>query len=208
MPQTSSTTTITSSKTTTTTSTTSSGATGPSITVVGEVLNGSYPISGIEVDLRVNGTNVAVGFTPITFTNLSLGVQYGVVIYWYAPHYIRYINDSLTGIDLQRYDLVTLNQSHPTDTLTAMFEDVPPSQAATLNILAEYPNGTLIGSAADVNGYNLHSSGMWLTVTPPFQSTPYTGTFTGGSILPFTFFKNETYTVQMVGASVGAEAML
>ncbi|MDG6999508.1 MAG: hypothetical protein JRN15_10380 [Nitrososphaerota archaeon] len=160
------------------------------------------------VELRINGTDVDTGYTPVTFSNLQFGVQYGVVVYWFAPNYIRYINDSLTGMDLQRYDLVTLNQSNPTDTLTAVYENVPTSQAATLNIFAEYPNGTLIGSAAVVNGYDLHSSGMWLTVTPPFQSTPYTGTFTGGSILPFTFFNNETYTVQMAASSCGPDQNL
>ncbi len=132
-------------------------------------------------------------------------MQYGVVVYWYGSYYIRYINDQNTGIDLQRYDTVTLNQSAPSDTLTGMFEYVPPSEAASLNIIAEYPNGTQIGSAAVVNGYDLHSSGMWLTVTPPFQSEPYTGTFTGGSILPFIFFNHETYTVQMSTASCGEE---
>ena len=29
------------------------------------------------------------------------------------------------------------------------------------------------------------------------KSTPYTGTFTGGSILPFTLFNHETYIIQM-----------
>ncbi|MCL4517599.1 MAG: hypothetical protein M1587_00195 [Thaumarchaeota archaeon] len=172
---------------------------------MGENLNGSSPVNGILVELRINGTNVATGYTPVTFSNIQFGVQYGVVVYWFAPYYIRYINDSLTGIDLQRYDLVTLSQSSPSATLTGMFEYVPASQSATLNILAEYPNGTLIGSSAIVNGYDLHSSGMWLTVTPPFQSTPYTGTYTGGSILPFTFFNNQTYTVQMVSSSCGPD---
>jgi hypothetical protein len=153
----------------------------------------------------VNGTDVATGGIPVTFSKLQLGVQYGVVVYWYGNNYIRYINDSNSGVDLQRYDLVTLNQSNPTDTLVAYFENVPSSQAASLNIIAEYPNGTRIGSAAVVNGYDLHSSGMWLTVSPPFQSSPYTGTFTGGSILPFIFFNHETYTVEMSGSSCGPE---
>jgi hypothetical protein len=38
---------------------------------------------------------------------------------------------------------------------------------------------------------------MWLTVTPPGSIIPFTATFTGGSILPFTFFYGQTYTVQM-----------
>ncbi|MHB2036257.1 MAG: hypothetical protein ACYCPW_05900 [Nitrososphaerales archaeon] len=166
---------------------------------MGETLNGTTPVTGIEVDLRINGNPVESGFTPVTFTNLQLGVQYGVVVFWYGNNYVRYINDANTGVDLQRYDLVTLNQSKPSDTLTSMFEYVPPSQAASLNILAEFPNGTLIGTSQQnaTADYIQHSSGVWLTVTPPGQTTPYTGTFTGGSILPFTLFNHETYTVQM-----------
>ena len=163
----------------------------------------------MEVDLRIDGNPVSTGYTPVTFKNLTLGVQYGVVVYWYGNLYIRYINDSNTGIDLQRYDLVTLNQSNPTDILTSMFEYVPASQAATLNIFAEFPNGTLIGTSAynATTNYIQHSSGMWLTVTPPGQTTPYTGTFTGGSILPFTFFNGKTYTVAMTPASCGMDLL-
>jgi len=197
--------TATKTSTVTANSSTTTAQDNGSITVLGRLLNGSAPVNGIEVDLRVNGTNVAVGGTPVTFNHLKLGVQYGVVIYWYDNYYIRYINDSNTGMDLQRYDLVTLNSSSPTDNLTGAFEYVPPSKAASLNLFAEYPNGTLIGGAAIVNGYDLHSSGMWLTVTPPFQNTPYTGTFTGGSILPFTLFDNQTYTVNMALSSCGTE---
>jgi hypothetical protein len=153
----------------------------------------------MEVDLRINGNPVDNGDTPVTFTNLQFGVLYQVVVFWYGNYYIRYINDANTGLDLQRYDTVTLNQSMPSDTLTGMFEYVPTSQATSLNFIAEFPNGTLIGTSeqnASAN-YIQHSSGMWLTLTPPGQTTPYTGTFTGGSILPFTLFNGETYTVQM-----------
>ena len=159
----------------------------------------------MEVDLRINGSPVESGNTPVTFSNLQFGVIYQIIVFWYGNYYIRYINDANTGVDLQRYDAVTLNQSRPSDTLTAMFEYVPPSQATTLNIIAEFPNGTLIGTSqqnASAN-YIQHSSGMWLTLTPPGQTTPYTGTFTGGSILPFTLFNLETYTVQMTLDSCG-----
>ncbi len=200
--------TITSMQTTSINKTPTNEPRNGSITVLGETLDGTSHVNGIEVDLRINGTDVAIGSTPVTFHNLQLGVQYGVVVYWYGADYVRYINDSNTGIDLQRYDLVTLNQSSPSDTLTAMFEVVPASQAASLNIIAEYPNGTLIGTTSVVNNYVLHSSGMWLTVTPPFQSKPYTGTFTGGSILPFILFNHETYTIQMTELSCGPEQNL
>ena len=169
-----------------------------SITVVGTNLNGGAPVNGIHVDLRVNGTDVQNGTIPVTFHNLSYGVQYGVVVYWYQNYYIRYINSSYFSTpDLQRYALVTLNQSYPSVTLDSVFEYVPPSEAAKLNVVAEFPNGTKLGTASVVNGYDLHTPGMWLQVTPPGQSAPYTGTFTGGSILPFVLFNHETYTVQM-----------
>jgi hypothetical protein len=166
---------------------------------LGETLNGTTPVPGMEVDLRINGNPIESGFTPVTFANLQFGVQYQVVVFWYGNYYIRYIKDANTGVDLQRYDTITLNQSKPSDTLTGMFEYVPTSQATSLNIIAEFPNGTLIGTSQQnaTADYIQHSSGMWLTLAPPGQTTPYTGTFTGGSILPFTLFKGETYTVQM-----------
>jgi len=183
----------------------SSPLSGNSITVVGTTLNSTTVVNGIDVDLRINGTDVASGYTPITFSNLQQGVQYGVVVYWDGNYYIRYINDSNTGMDLQRYDLVTLNKSNPTDKLTAVFEYVPPSQAASLNIIAQFPNGTQLGTASVVNGYDLHTPGMWLQVVPPGRTFAYTGTYTGGSILPFTLFNHETYTVQMTLGYTGIQ---
>jgi hypothetical protein len=169
-------------------------------------MNGSsVPIDGVYIDLRVNGTHVASGFTPVTFTNLQLGVQYGVVVYWFSNYYIRYINDSLTGVNLQRYDLVTLNATDSSDTLRGVFQYVPPSQSAALNILAEFPNGTIIGNSSYYPSLNyiLHSPGMWLTLTPPGQTTPFTGTFTGGSVLPFILYNHETYTIDMSASYCG-----
>lgn len=168
-----------------------------SITVLGTTLNGTSPVNGVFVELRIDGTEVASGYTPVAFENLTLGTQYGVVVYWFTGYYIRYINDSNTGIDLQRYDLVTLSQSAPTDTLRCYFEHVPQSQAASLNILAKFPNGTQIGNSSFYGDYILHSPGMWLTLTPPNSSQPYTGAYTGGSILPFIVFDHENYTVDM-----------
>ncbi len=82
-----------------------------SITITGISLNGTA-VTSILVDLRINGNNVSQGALPVTFTGCQLGVQYGVVVYWYGNYYIRYINSS-SGIDLQRYDLVNLSQSNP-----------------------------------------------------------------------------------------------
>ncbi|HKW05837.1 MAG TPA: hypothetical protein VJN71_11095 [Nitrososphaerales archaeon] len=178
------------------------------ITVYGQNLNHTQSVNSISVDLRVNGNSFFPNGTlpgiPVTFTGLQYGIAYGVVVYWYGNWYIRYINDTNTGIDLQRYDLVTLSSTHPTDTLYANFENVPPNQSASLNVIAEFPNGTQLGTAQVVNGYDLHSPGMWLTLTPPAgvspftgNGNPYTGTFTGGSILPFTLFNQSTYSLQM-----------
>ena len=181
-------------------STTLAGNGTGSITVMGVTLNGSSPVNGAFVDLRVNGNEVASGFTPVTFQNLTLGVQYGVVVYWFNGYYIRYINDSITGIDLQRYDLVTLTQETPNDTLHGYFEFVPASMSASLNVQAEFPNGTLIGTSTYIPSlkYPLHSPGMWLTLTPPNSTQPYTGAFTGGSILPFILYDHKNYTVDMI----------
>jgi hypothetical protein len=64
--------------------------------------------------------------------------------------------------------------------------------------MAEFPNGTIIGtSSVNSGGYIQHTPGMWLDVVPPGSMVPFTGSFTGGSILPFIFFNTETYTVQM-----------
>jgi hypothetical protein len=174
---------------------------GPGIiTVLGTNMNGSTtPVNGVLIDLRINGSNVASGYTPVAFTNVQLGVQYGVVVFWYSNYYIRYINDSNTGIDLQRYDLVTLNATAPHDTLDAVFQYVPSSQAASLNIIAQFPNGTQIGNSSYYPqlDYILHSPGMWFTLTAPNGSDPFTGTFTGGSILPFILYNHQNYTVDM-----------
>jgi len=161
------------------------------ITVTSTLLNGTT-ITGFYIDLRVNGTHLESGYTPVTFSNLMPGVTYGVVAYWADNYYFRHFSNG----NLNRYQLLSLNGSSPV-TLNAMYEYVPTSKAATLNILAEFPNGTLIGKSYDLNGSFYHTPGMWIQVVPPGQTTPYTGTFTGGSVLPFVFFNHQTYTVEM-----------
>jgi hypothetical protein len=57
-----------------------------------------------------------------------------------------------------------------------------------LNIIAEYPNGTQIGTTFNNTGYIQHTPGMWLTVTPPDATIPYTGDIHGRespSVRPF-----------------------
>ena len=165
-----------------------------SITVNSHDMNGTA-LTGFYVDLRVNGNHIESTFTPGTLANLQPGVQYQVVIYWFGNYYFR---DFSNG-NLNRYALVTLNTTagQNTVTLNALYQSVPASKAATLNILAQLTNGTQIGTTFNNTGYIQHTPGMWLTVTPPGTTTPFTGTFTGGSILPFVLMNDQTYTVSM-----------
>jgi hypothetical protein len=171
------------------------GGGGAAITVTGSDLHTGATITGMYVDLRLNDNSVQSGYTPVTFSGLQTGVQYLVVVYWYGSYYFRHFSNG----DLQRYELVTLNSTSGQNTITlnALYETVPKSQAASLNLIAQFPNGTQIGTASEDNGYPQHTPGMYLTVTPPGSGSPFTATFTGGSILPFIFFNGETYTVQM-----------
>jgi hypothetical protein len=81
-------------------------------------------------------------------------------------------------------------------TYDALYQYVPKTQAADLNIIAELPNGTLLGTTFNNSGYIQHTPGMWLTITPG-SGAPFTGSYTGGSILPFVLFNNEPYTISM-----------
>lgn len=173
----------------------SGGGTGASITVKSSDLGTGAAVNGFYVDLRLNDNSIQSGFTPVTFSGLQTGVPYLVVVYWYGSYYFRHFSNG----NLQRYEYVTLNNTagQTNLTLNALYEQVPTAQAASLNIIAKFPNGTVIGTAYDINGYPQHTPGMYLTVTPPGSDTPFTATFTGGSILPFIFFNTETYTVSM-----------
>ena len=171
------------------------GGGGAAITVTSSDLHSGATITGMYVDLRLNDNSIQSGFTPVTFSGLQTGVQYLVVVYWYGSNYFRHFSNG----NLQRYELVTLNSTsgQSTITLNALYENVPKPQAASLNLIAQFPNGTQIGTASEDNGYPQHTPGMYLTVTPPGSGSPFTATFTGGSILPFIFFNGQTYTVQM-----------
>jgi hypothetical protein len=172
----------------------SGGGTSNSITVTSADLFGN-PLTGFFVDLRLNNNEVQNGYSPVTFTGLQTGVQYLVVVYWYGDYYFRHFANG----NLQRYADVTLNSTNGQNTysMAALYENVPSAKAASLNIIAQFPNGTQLGTAYVVNGYPQHTPGMYLDVSPPTSSTPFTATFTGGSILPFIFFNNQTYTVYM-----------
>jgi hypothetical protein len=172
------------------------GASANTITVTGSDLASGAKLLGMYVDLRLDNNHIMDGYTPVTFTGLQTGTKYLVVVYGYGDSYFRHFSSG----DLQRYSYVTLNATaagQTSYTLNALFETVPSSQAASLNLIAQFPNGTQIGTASEISGYPQHTPGMYLSVTPPGATAPYTATFTGGSILPFTFFNGRTYTVAM-----------
>jgi hypothetical protein len=181
----------TTSRTTSSLTSTSTVAGAYSIVVNSNDLNGTR-LAGMYVDVRVNGNHIESGFTPVTLGNLRPGVQYQVVIYWYGHYYFRHFSDG----DLNRYELITLNSTRDTVTLDALYQYVPSNQAATLNIIADLPNGTQIGTTFNNSDYIQHTPGMWLTVGPTGQA-PFTGSFTGGSILPFVLLKDQSYTISM-----------
>lgn len=168
-------------------------STSYSISVSSSDLNGTT-ITGYYTNVRVDGYVIESGFTPITFTNLEPGLEYQVVAYWSGNYYFR----NFQGTDLNRYELVTFNDTGAKSiSLLGYYQYVPPSQAAALNIMAEFPNGTVIGTTFNNTDYIQHTPGMWLTVTPPGSNAPFTGTYTGGSILPFVLLSGDNYTVTM-----------
>ena len=162
-----------------------------SIVVSSTLLTGTE-ISGVQVDLRINGSTIKTEYTPATFSGLQPGIQYQIVVYWLNNFYFRHFSDG----NLNRYATVTLNGSKYA-ALNAQYENVPQSEAAALDVVARFPNGTQIGVSDLVNGSNFHSPGMWFQVVPPGSTQAYTGSYTGGSILPFILFNHESYTVQM-----------
>ena len=162
-----------------------------SIVVSSSLLTGTE-ISGVQVDLRINGSAIKTGYTPVTFSGLQPQVQYQIVVYWLNNFYFRHFSDG----NLNRYATLTLNGSKYA-TLNAEYENVPQSEAAALDVVARFPNGTQIGTSDLVNGSNFHTPGMWFQIAQAGSNQAYTGSYTGGSILPFILFNHETYTIQM-----------
>ena len=160
------------------------------ITVDSNTLNGTS-INGYLIDLRVGGYTIASGFTPVTFKNLEPGLEYQVVAYWAGNYYFR----QFSGGDLNRYELLSFNSTGAKSaSYDALYEYVPPARAATLNVIAILPNGTVWGrpsTTATTSSTLLECGSRSL-----LQAThvPYTGSYTGGSLLPFVLFSGETYT--------------
>jgi hypothetical protein len=82
-------------------------------------------------------------------------------------------------------------------TLDAVYENVPSSQAAHLDVTALDSNGNVLGSSQMVNGSVVATPGMYVDLIPPAQITPYTATFSGAGDLPWALFNGQTYTVEM-----------
>lgn len=153
-------------------------------------LNGTA-ISGMNVVVRVDGNDIVNGTTPVTFPDLEPHVQYQVFVYSSGDYYFREFSNG----GLNDYATVEFNSTGSTTvTDDALYQHVPASQAAYLNVEAELPNGTLLGTVVDNVA---QTPGMWFTVTPSGSDTPFTGAYTGASNLPFVLLNNETYTITM-----------
>ena len=156
-------------------------------------------VSGFLVDIRYDGFPVASGYTPVTFRSLEPGVGFQVIVYWADSYYFRHFSDG----QLNRYQIVTLNSTNSDENsigYTAEYQYVPPGDAAALDVIAELPNGTMIGTTFNSTDYIQHTPGMWLTVTLGDSTMPFTGSFTGGSLLPFVLIMGESYTIEMTSS--------
>lgn len=160
------------------------------VTVVSCTLDGTS-LPGMYLNLRENGNIVADGYTPKTF-NLTPGKDYVVVLYWCCDYYFRHYSDGT----LTRYHEVTGGSSGKL--LKGLYERVPASQAAKLNVIAKDTNGNTIGgTTSNPDGSISTEPGMWMWLTPPGTSTPYTGAYTGSSSTPFVVFEGKTYKITM-----------
>ncbi len=168
-------------------------ATAYSISVSSSLLNGTSD-PGQLMQVMVDGYTIQTGYTPTTFADLEPGLPYQVVAYSSGSLYFR----NFGGTDLNRYDTVTFNDTGAkTLSLAGNYQYVPSSEAAELNVIAELPNGTVIGTTINSTDTVQQTAGLWLTITPPGTSTPFTGSYTGGDSLPFVLVSGDTYTVTM-----------
>ena len=160
------------------------------VTVVSCTLDGT-PLPGMYVNIRENGNIIADGYTPKTFS-LTPGKEYVVVLYWCCDYYFRHYSDGT----LTRYHVVTANSNGIL--LKGLYEQVPSSQAAKLNVIAKDTTGKVIGgTTTNPDGSIAAEPGMWMWLTPPGASSPYTGAYTGSSSTPFVVYDGKTYKVTM-----------
>lgn len=170
------------------------GQVGPnSVTVISEFLDGAPTTENLYVQIRVDGSVLTEGYTPVTFSNLEPGQEYSIVVYNDKDNWFRHYSDGL----LTRYH--TVIPGPDPITLTAKYEKVPKTLEARLDITAIDQFGNILGDTTGSveQGNIVVTPGMWVPITPPGQTTPYTGGFTGGSGFPFYGFNGQTYTVEM-----------
>jgi hypothetical protein len=162
------------------------------VTVKSTDLNGNT-ITGMYVNVRLNGNIIKDGFTPVTFS-LDPGSEYVVVMYWCCDNEFRHYSDGT----LTRYHYVTPDATKGIN-LEANYEVVPASQAATLNVIAKDTNGNVIGgtTGSAEDGTLIAKPGMWMWITPPGASSPYSGAYSSSSSTPFKVFNGKTYTIAM-----------
>jgi hypothetical protein len=123
---------------------------------------------------------------------MTPGNTYVVVLYWCCDYYFRHYSDGT----LTRYYEVTPSSSGIL--LKGLYESVPASQAAKLNVIAKDTNGNVIGgTTVNPDGSISTQPGMWMWLTPPGDSLAYTGAYTGSSSTPFVIFNGKTYTITM-----------
>jgi hypothetical protein len=177
-------------KSATTGSCTGSAAGSNTVTVVSCTLDGTA-LPGMYVNIRENGNIVADGYTPKTFS-LTPGKEYVVVLYWCCDYYFRHYSDGT----LTRYHIVTANSNGIV--LKGLYERVPSSQDAKLNVIAKDTAGRVIGgTTSNPDGSISAEPGMWMWLTPPGASSPYTGAYTGSSSTPFVVFDGKSYKITM-----------
>ena len=169
------------------------GQIGPnSVTIETQLLDGT-PTTNLYIQIRLDGSLLSDGFSPVTFSNLQAGQEYQIVAYWFGEDHFRHYSDGV----LTRYHYVTPGPDPIT--LTAVYESIPDSQEDKLNVTAIDEFGNIIGDTTGnaENGTLAVTPGMWMAVIPPGQTTPFTGGYTGSSSEPFSLVNGQTYEIQM-----------
>jgi hypothetical protein len=115
-------------------------------------------------------------------------------MYWCCDYEFRHYSDGI----LTRYHEVTADPTKGI-ALEANYELVPASQAAKLNVIAVDENGNQIGgtTGSAEDGTLVAKPGMWMWLTPPGASSPYSGAYSSSSSTPFRVFNGQTYTITM-----------
>jgi|GEM_PF-6680635 len=155
-------------------------------------LSSGRTITDEYIQIRLNGDIMGSGYTPVTFCNLKPKQQYQVVAYWFGESNFRHWSDG----ELLRYHRA-IPGPNPVN-LTAVYEKIPSALSAHFTVKAILTNGTDIGGTTTLpDGSIVAKPGIYLDLTLPGQTTPYTAAYIGSSSLPFTVPKGQTYTITM-----------